>query len=261
MLTAQRKKLILARLVGAQELKAKDLALELGISEDTIRRDMRELAAKGLLQRVHGGALPAAPALGDLAQRQSLSVDEKSELGNAGASLVRAGQMVFLDGGTTALQVARHLNPALRLTVVTHSPTVALELAGKPQVEVIMLGGRLFRHSMVNMGPSVIRELLQFRADLFFMGVTGVHPTYGLTTGDVEEAEIKRAFLARAAETIVLASSEKLLTTAPCVVAGAQDVASVIVSSKVSVELQKQLLAGGLPVRTAAQVQGAGKAG
>lgn len=261
MLTAQRKKLILARLVGAQELKAKDLALELGISEDTIRRDMRELAAKGLLQRVHGGALPAAPALGDLVQRQSLSVDEKSELGNAGASLVRTGQMVFLDGGTTALQVARHLNPALRLTVVTHSPTVALELASKPQVEVIMLGGRLFRHSMVNMGPSVMRELQQFRANLFFMGVTGVHPAYGLTTGDVEEAEIKRAFLARAAETIVLASSEKLLTTAPCVVAGAQEVASVIVSSKVSVELQKQLLAGGLPVRTAAHVLGAGKAG
>ncbi len=156
MLTTQRKKLLLARLAAEGQLVAKALAQELGTSEDTIRRDLRELAAEGRLQRVHGGALPASTAMGDLGMREQVSVADKVALGRFGASLVRPGQVVILDGGTTALQVARHLAPGLRATVVTHSPTVAIELAAHPGIEILMLGGRLFRHSMVNVGAGVI---------------------------------------------------------------------------------------------------------
>ena len=105
-------------------------ALELGTSEDTIRRDLRELAAEGKLQRVHGGALPASAAMGDLARaRAGRRWPTRWRSGRFGASLIQPGQVVILDGGTTALQVARHLAPGLRATVVTHSPTVAVELA------------------------------------------------------------------------------------------------------------------------------------
>jgi len=219
MLTTQRKKLLLARLAAEGQLVAKALALELGTSEDTIRRDLRELAAEGRLQRVHGGALPASAAMGDLQVREQVSTADKLALGRFGASLIQPGQLVILDGGTTAMQVARHLAPGLRATIVTHSPTVAVELALHPGIEILMLGGKLFRHSMVNIGASVIDAASRLRADLFFLGVTGVHPDAGLSTGDAEEAAVKRALHERAAETVVLASAEKLMAASPFVVA------------------------------------------
>jgi len=152
MLTTQRKKLILARLARDGQLIAKDLAREFDTSEDTIRRDLRELAQAGKLQRVHGGALPASAAIGDLQTRETVSPQEKIALGRFGAAMIERGQVVILDGGTTALQIARHLDPALRATMVTHSPTVAVELAAHPLIDIILLGGRLFRHSMVAVG-------------------------------------------------------------------------------------------------------------
>ena len=117
MLTAQRKKLILSRLAAEGQIVAKDLAHELGMSEDTIRRNLRELALGGKLQRVHGGALPASPAMADLKVREQVSSKDKIELGRAGAAMIRPKQVVILDGGTTALQVATHLAPDLRATV------------------------------------------------------------------------------------------------------------------------------------------------
>jgi DeoR/GlpR family transcriptional regulator of sugar metabolism len=90
--------------------------------------------------------------MGDLKVREQVSPKDKIELGRAGASMIRPNQVVILDGGTTALQVASHLAPDLRATIVTHSPTVAVEAAKHPYVDIIMLGGRLFRHSMVNVG-------------------------------------------------------------------------------------------------------------
>jgi len=229
MLTAQRKQLILSRLSSDRQVIAKDLANEWGISEDTIRRDLRELAAAGKLQRVHGGALPSSEAVGDLRVREQVSVDDKLALGRAGAALIHPGQVVILDGGTTSIQVARHLAPDLRATVVTHSPNVAVEVARHPHVEIIMLGGRLFRHSMVNVGAAVIDAASRLRADLYLMGVTGVHPEAGLSTGDAEESAVKRALHERAAETVVLASAEKLLAASAFVIAPLAELSLLVV--------------------------------
>ena len=241
MLTTQRKKLLLARLAAEGQLVAKALAHEFGTSEDTIRRDLRELAAEGLLQRVHGGALPASAAMGDLAVREQVSTADKVALGRFGASLVKPGQVVILDGGTTALQVARHLAPGLRATIVTHSPTVAIELAQHVGVEILLLGGRLFRHSMVNVGADVIAAASRLRADLFFLGVTGVHPDAGLSTGDAEEAAVKRALHARAAETVVLASPEKLMAASPFVVAPLSEISLLAVARATPASLIRKL--------------------
>lgn len=218
MLTTQRKQLILQRLQQEGQIVAKAFSEELGISEDTVRRDLRELAAEGQLQRVHGGALPASAAIGDMQVRAALA-DEKRALGRAGAALVQPGQVVILDGGTTSLQVVQHLPLTLRATVVTHSPTIAVALAGHAQIEVLVLGGRLFRHSMVNVGASVVEAAARLRADLYLMGVTGVHAQAGLTTGDFEEAAVKRALHERAAETVVLASADKLGAASPFTIA------------------------------------------
>ena len=249
MLTTQRKKLLLARLAAEGQLVAKALAHELGTSEDTIRRDLRELAAEGLLQRVHGGALPASAAMGDLALREQVSAADKVALGRFGASLVRPGQVVILDGGTTALQVARHLAPGLRATLVTHSPTVAVELAQHAGLEILMLGGRLFRHSMVNVGADVIAAASRLRADLFFLGATGVHPDAGLSTGDAEEAAVKRALHERAAETVVLASPEKLMAASPFVIGPLSAASLLAVPRETPGRVTRALRAGGVNVQ------------
>ncbi len=251
MLTTQRKHLILSRLATQGQIVAKALAEELGTSEDTIRRDLRELAQLGKLQRVHGGALPASAATGDLRVREQVSSQEKQALGRCGAQLIKPGQVVMLDGGTTAIQLARHLPADLRATVITHSPNVAVELAAHPHVDIIVLGGRLFRHSMVNVGASVIEAASRYRADLFFLGVTGVHPEAGLSTGDAEEADVKRALHARAAETIVLASSEKLLSASAFVVAPMNALSLLVVPDDTPAKTIKTLRAGGATVQKA----------
>ncbi|KAA6461957.1 DeoR/GlpR transcriptional regulator [Acidobacteria bacterium AB60] len=231
MLTRQRKQHILEVLRRSGQLIAKDLSEELGLSEDTVRRDLRELAAEGLLQRVHGGALPASPAMGDLAARSAVAPDEKRLIGRTAAGMVQSGQVVILDGGTTAVQIVRHLSPALKATVVTHSPTVAVALEALPSIEVILIGGRLFRHSMVAVGAPAIEAISRIRADIYFMGVTGIHAEFGLTTGDFEEAHVKRALSASAAETIVLASPEKLNAVSPYRIAPIGEITGMIVAS------------------------------
>ncbi len=251
MLTTQRKKLILTRLTADGQIVAKDLALELGTSEDTIRRDLRELAREGKLQRVHGGALPASAAVGDLRAREQVSPEDKIELGRVGAAMIRSNQVVILDGGTTALQVARQLAPDLHATIVTHSPTVAVEAAKHRYVDIIMLGGRLFRHSMVNVGATVIDAASRLRADIYFMGVTGVHPEAGLSTGDAEEAAVKRALHERAAETIVLASAEKLMAASPFLVTSLTEISLLVVPLKTPNSIVRALRAGGTQVRRA----------
>jgi DeoR/GlpR family transcriptional regulator of sugar metabolism len=231
MLTRERKALILSVLQRDGRIVAKALSQDLGLSEDTIRRDLRELAGEGLLQRVHGGALPAAPAAAGLTARQALATDGKRAIGRAAAAMVQPGQVVFLDGGTTAVQVAKHLSLNLRATIVTHSPTVAVELIGHSLLEVQLIGGRLFQHSMVAVGAAASEQVGRVRADLYFMGVTGVHPEIGLTTGDAEEAAVKRTISRTAAETIVLASAEKLGAASPFVIVPLGEVTGIMVEA------------------------------
>ena len=207
-LTAQRKDLILATLRGTAGWSPRSLAAQLDLSEDTIRRDLRELAADGLLHRVHGGALPASPAVADFAARTAIGTGAKVEVGRAAAwyDPDRRSRRRGYDGRAARPAPA----PRPSATVVTHSPTIAVELATHPTVEVIVVGGRLFKHSVVAAGAAAHEAIGRISADAFFLGVTGVHPSAGLTTGDADEAAIKRAWSHRAAETFVLGSGEKI---------------------------------------------------
>ncbi|MFD3977836.1 DeoR/GlpR family DNA-binding transcription regulator [Streptomyces griseus] len=212
MLAAERREHLLDLLGRTGKIVAKDVAAELGISEDSVRRDLRDLAAEGLCQRVYGGALPVSPAVVDYDARQAVAPDGKRKVAAVAAALVRPGGSVILDGGTTALAVARALPKNLACTVITHSPTIATALIDHPRADLFLLGGRVFKHSAVTCGAAAVEAAQNISADLCLLGVTGVHPEAGLTTGDVEEAAMKRALSARAADTYVLASSEKIGT-------------------------------------------------
>ncbi|MEV7430762.1 MULTISPECIES: DeoR/GlpR family DNA-binding transcription regulator [unclassified Nocardioides] len=249
MLAAQRKDRILATLRAEGRVVAKELAAAWDLSEDTVRRDLRELAAEGLLHRVHGGALPASPAVADFAARTSIATDAKTEVARLAAALVRPGQTVAVDGGTTARQLARLLPPDLRATVVTHSPTIAVELAEHPTVEVVIVGGRLFKHSVVAAGAAAHEAIGRVWVDAFFLGVTGIHPTSGLTTGDADEAAVKRAWVARAAETYVLGSSEKIGAASPFEVVPLTAVTAVLTDAGAPERGVAELRAAGVDLR------------
>jgi DeoR/GlpR family transcriptional regulator of sugar metabolism len=236
MLAHQRRSYLLKVLAEQGQVIAKSVSEELGLSEDTIRRDLRELAAEGKLQRVHGGALPSSPAVTNFAGRQLLATDAKVALGRAAAKLVKPGQVVILDGGTTTLQLARSLPPDLKATVITHSPSIAVALVEHPSVEVVIIGGRLFKHSVVAVGAAAVEAISRIRADVYFMGVTSIHPQAGLSTGDLEESHIKRALSASAAETYALISAEKLNTASPYVIAALNEVDGIIVEPGITDE-------------------------
>jgi DeoR/GlpR family transcriptional regulator of sugar metabolism len=236
MLTEQRKQLLLDRLARDGRIVAKELSAELRLSEDTIRRDLRELAGEGRLTRVHGGALPASPTVVNLAARRSMATDEKSRLGQKAASLIQRRQRVFIDGGTTHLELVRALPLDLDFTVITHSPTIAAALEPHQAVEVILIGGRLFRHSMVAVGAEALEQIQRLRIDLGFVGLTGLHPEEGGTTGDFEEAAIKRAMIARSAETVVLVTAEKLGAVSAFNVCAMKDLTSIVVTRETEVK-------------------------
>ncbi|MFE6172833.1 DeoR/GlpR family DNA-binding transcription regulator [Streptomyces sp. NPDC056464] len=251
MLAAERRDHLLGLLAREGKIVAKEVAAGLGISEDSVRRDLRDLAAEGLCQRVYGGALPASPAIADLAARGTLTPDGKRQVAAVAAALVRPGSALILDGGTTALAVAQALAPELACTVITHSPVIAAALLDHPQAEVFLLGGRLFKHSAVTCGAAAVEAAQNVSADLCLLGVTGVHPQAGLTTGDAEEAAMKRALAARAADTCILASSEKIGTASRFRVLAWEDISALITDADPGHPVLEKLTANGVEVMTA----------
>lgn len=248
MLTSERKALIQQILKDEGRLVAKHFSQQLGVSEDTIRRDLRELARDGLLQRVHGGALPSSPTVADYAARQQISSVAKEKLGQAAARLIQPGQIVFLDGGTTNHQIARQLPADLDATIITHSPSIAVDLVNHPLVEVHLIGGRLFKHSIVTTGAASAEAIGGIRADLFFMGATGIHPQAGVTTGDREEAAIKRLIAQRSAETILVATEDKLGTASPYRIVDLADITTLVTDADLSGMLRQPLEEAGVTI-------------
>ena len=235
MLTQQRKTLLLDRLAKEGRIIAKDVSAELALSEDTIRRDLRDLAAEGLLQRVHGGALPASPTVANLAARRSMATDEKKRLGRKAATLISRRQRVFIDGGTTNLELVRAMPLDLGFTLITHSPTIAQALEPYRAIDVILIGGVLFRHSMVAVGAAALDQIQRLHIDIAFIGLTGLHPQEGGTTGDYEEAAIKRLVIARSAEAVALITREKLAAVSAFAVCTVKDLTSVVVAREADV--------------------------
>lgn len=230
MLSHERKTHLLAILSKTGSVVAKDVSRNLGVSEDTIRRDLRELAKAGRLKRVHGGAVPVAPANAPFPQRTGIATPEKVAIGKHAAAMVEPGQVIFVDGGTTALHLVRSLPSGLNATVVTHSPNVALELLNHANIDVEIVGGKLLRHSVVTSGAATIAWLDRYRPDICFIGATGLHPDQGITTGVSEEAEVKRAIIARSGSALILASSEKFGAVSSFEIASWENIDGLIVA-------------------------------
>jgi DeoR/GlpR family transcriptional regulator of sugar metabolism len=218
MLKEERQRYVLQLLHQDGKVSAVELSTRLGVSADTVRRDLDELAAAGSLQRVHGGALPRPAAVPfDLREREADRA--KAAIAAAAVGLLHHGQVILMDSGTTMLAVARRLPQDLRATVITTSIPVAAVLAHHPAVEVHLTGGVLKKDAQALVGVPAVEAIQAVRADLCLLGICSLHPEIGISVSDPDEAHVKRAMVRHAAEVVAVAGAEKLGTAEAYVVA------------------------------------------
>jgi DeoR/GlpR family transcriptional regulator of sugar metabolism len=236
LLPDERAKLILDRLRTRGRVLAADLALELNTSEHTVRRHLRDLADAGHCKRVYGGALLISPASEGGSIRLRQDTNRKARLAAAAASIVRAGQIILLDAGSTNVAIAAALPENADLTVVTNSADACSRLMDRAGLNVILIGGRMSARGPGTVGATALLQVQQIRADLCFLGACAIDPTEGVAAFDAEDAELKRAMIKASGQVAIAMTSEKLITAAPYFVAPASDIEHLIVESDVSAE-------------------------
>ena len=248
MLTEERHDRIRALLASKGRVLATELAEEFGVSEDTARRDLRELARLGDCRRVYGGALLPAPDLGTIQQRVGTMADTKTALASRVAGLIEQGQTIFIDAGSTNLAVARALAHTLSLTVVTNAPEVALALSAHSRCKTILLGGLFNPAKGACLGGQTVREAQRIYADLFVLGTCGVDSQIGVTALDAEEAELKRCLIEQSGRVIVPATADKIGTVAPYKIAEASEIDVLVVDASLDVALRARFEGGGTSI-------------
>jgi DeoR family transcriptional regulator, fructose operon transcriptional repressor len=191
-------------------IRVEDLCRQLRVSPATVRRDLDQLERSGAIRRVHGGAVSVESRLDEpvFADKTSLAAREKRRIAEAGLRFVEPGDTIYLDGGSTVLELARLLRERTNLTVVTNSLYAAHELAGRGP-RLIVIGGELRRLSQTMVGPLTRLMLDELHLDRAFMGTIGLALNEGLTTTDPSEAFTKKLVMEQARQVIVLADSSK----------------------------------------------------
>jgi DeoR/GlpR family transcriptional regulator of sugar metabolism len=218
MFAKERHQLILQALTDMGRVEVIALAAQWQVSEDTIRRDLREMAAQGLLHKTHGGAVRVTGPHAPMLQRHRNSTDAKARIGRAAAHLVRPGQTLILDAGSTTLELARHLQ-ARPLRVITNALDIAALLADDADIELVLLGGTWNRDDRNFSGETALVALSLLRADIAFIGVCALDARMGVTADDSAQAQIKRAMVASAARSVLVADASKWGQVAPFAVA------------------------------------------
>ncbi len=211
---SERQTLIFAQLQSKGRVLAQDLAQAFDVSEDTIRRDLRDMAARGLCERVYGGALISGGKTVPLSHRVTDMQDRKDVLGRAAAACISQGMTIFLDAGSTNLAIARHLPKGAELTVVTNTPVIAAELSDRADLELIVVGGRIDPAVGAAIDTVAISQLEDMRPDLCILGVCGMTADGGLSADIYQDAIFKRLACKASARTLAAITTEKLGTGA-----------------------------------------------
>ena len=243
-LTSERLRDIEARLAREGRVVAAELARAYETSEDTIRRDLRALAAEGRCRRVYGGALPAAPAHGPVGARAQVAPAAKAALGAALAQLVEPGMTVFIDAGSTTLACAGRLDVP-GVTVVTHAPAIAAVLVERPGVRLVTIGGAVDPEVGAALGAGVLADLATIRPDLLLLGACGVDAEAGITAQVADDAAVKRLVAARSVRVAVAADRGKVGTAAPFGVIGLKACDQLCIEAATPPDIRAALAAAG----------------
>ncbi|MEU6409348.1 DeoR/GlpR family DNA-binding transcription regulator [Microbispora sp. NPDC046933] len=215
MYAEERQQEILRAARDAGRVDVVTLAERFGVTTETIRRDLTALERAGVLRRVHGGAIPVErlgfePAL---AARDEVMTAEKERIAKAALAELPQDGAVVVDAGSTTSRLVQALPPDRELTVVVNSPPLATMLATRPNLTVLMLGGRVRGRTLATVEDWAIQQLSQLNVDVAFMATNGCSVAKGLTTPDPAEAAIKRAMIACADRAVLLADHTKFSGT------------------------------------------------
>ncbi|WP_207428723.1 DeoR/GlpR family DNA-binding transcription regulator [Pedobacter sp. SYSU D00535] len=209
MLKEERQAYIIKQINLHNKVLSSDLSTELNVSEDTIRRDLNELAETGKIIKVYGGALSKSFHY-PFTEKETYAKDSKKEIAKKALSLIKDEMVLLVGGGTTMIEIARMVPKNLRCTFFTISPLVALELVENSNINVILLGGQLSPNAHISIGSMVINQLADIHVDLCFLGTNGLSLEAGITDSDIEVVQVKKAMLKAAKKTAIVSIAEKL---------------------------------------------------
>jgi DeoR/GlpR family transcriptional regulator of sugar metabolism len=247
MLGAERNRQLRRLLFEQGSLRVSAEARRFGVSEETIRRDIKRLAADGLADPVFGGAVLKASSnagtvgLLPVGERHLVEEGAKAAIGAAGAQLVESGQVVIIDAGTTTLALARHLSGHRNLTIITNSIPVAQRCAAFQSSVTYVVGGKLVPGSLSMIGPEAERDLTQISADWAFIGAAAIDIDGGFTSADPYEAQVKRAMIKAAQRAVVVADHTKFGSRRFASFARAEDIDHVITTAQCPAEARSWL--------------------
>ena len=210
MLKEERQRIILNEVEVHNRVLLTDLAENLEVSVDTVRRDVKELDRAQKLRKVHGGAVSLGFVSPAAANSNTYALEEKKAIAEKALGLLRDGSVIFMDGGTTCQELARVLPERLNLTCFTISLPVALLLVSKPGIRVLLIGGEVSGEAQITTGASAVRALSEIQVDYGFIGTGYVDALHGLTEFDWDVVQVKKAVIAASRRVVLLCISEKL---------------------------------------------------
>lgn len=215
MLKKERQAYILRQVNLHNKVLSSNLSNEINVSEDTIRRDLHELAEDGRIIKVHGGAL--SHSFHDLYNPSGNIYlhDHKKIIAAKAASLIEDGMYVLTSGGTTILELARMLPPGLKATFVSGSLPAIVEYLHHPNIEVIVIGDKISKNSRITVGGDAISKIGHIRADLCFLGVDAIHVQHGVSDSDWDVVQLKKAMIESSQKVVCLSIAEKTSTIKP----------------------------------------------
>jgi DeoR/GlpR family transcriptional regulator of sugar metabolism len=209
MLKKERQEFILHQLNLHNKILCADLSNKMGVSDDTIRRDLQELAQQDKIIKVHGGAL--SKSFHTAFDREMVyNLEDKHIIAQKTAALVQSGMYILTSGGTSILEFAKSLDPNLNATFFTCSLNAAIEFAHHPSIEVVMIGDKVSKDSMLTTGASAVQTIESIQADLCILGINSLDTQFGLSENDWEVVQIKKAMIKASKKTICIGISEKL---------------------------------------------------
>jgi DeoR/GlpR family transcriptional regulator of sugar metabolism len=209
MLKKERQEFILHQLNLHNKILCADLSNKMGVSDDTIRRDLQELAQEDKLIKVHGGALSKSFHTA-FDRKMVYNLEDKNIIAQKTAALVQSGMYILTSGGTSILEFAKSLDTNLNATFFTCSLNAAIEFAHHPSIEVVMIGDKVSKDSMLTTGASAVQTIESIQADLCILGINSLDTQFGLSENDWEVVQIKKAMIKASKKTICIGISEKL---------------------------------------------------
>jgi len=211
MLKEERQAYIIHQINLHNKVLSSDLSTQLNVSEDTIRRDLNELAELGKVIKVYGGALSKSFQY-PLQNIDVYAKESKKLIAKKGLELIQNGMSILAGGGTTMLGFAKMIPESLQCTFFTISPLVALELSERTNADVILIGGKLSRNTNITIGSQVVNQLSEIKVDICFLGTNSLSVEEGMTDSDWEVVQIKKAMIRCSNKTCILSIAEKLNT-------------------------------------------------